>query len=64
MTKRQLGKWLMGMGLLSALAIVSPDVLIPGREGGFGPSQQAALFSAIAIFLIGVSLLPLGDDPA
>ena len=64
MTKRQLGWWLSGGGLLAALAILSLDVLAPGREGGFGPSQRAALAFAIIVILIGLSLLPLGDDPA
>ncbi len=64
MTKRQLGWWLAGGGLLAALGILSLDLLAPGREGGFGPSQSAALALAIIVTLVGVSLLPLGDDPA
>ncbi|MCY4008984.1 MAG: hypothetical protein OXF22_04445 [Anaerolineaceae bacterium] len=64
MTKRQLGKLCAGVGLLAALVILALDVLFPGREGGFGPGQIAALLISIALFLLGMSLLPLGDDPA
>ena len=64
MTKGQLGKGFTGFGLLAAIAILAMDILFPGREGGFGPSQQAALVLSLAVFLIGLSLLPLGDDPA
>lgn len=64
MTKRQLGKLCAGLGLLAALAILALDVLFPGRAGGFGPNQIAALVVSIVIFILGLSLLPLGDDPA
>lgn len=64
MTKRQLGGWLVGLGLLAALAVSAIDLLAPGRAGGFGPGQRAALALAIFVALVGLSLLPLGDDPA
>lgn len=64
LTKRLLG-WLMviggGMGFVVILSI---DLLQPGRPGGVGPVQQIALGGMIAIALVGLTLIPLGDAPA
>jgi hypothetical protein len=63
-SKRGLG-WLLvisgGLGIAGILAI---DVLDIGREGGIGPAQQIALGLAIVMLLIGLTLVPLGKDPA
>jgi hypothetical protein len=63
-TKRHLGYLLLTSGLLGFAAIIAIDLLDVGREGGIGPAQQIALFVIVAVALVGLSLIPLGDDPA
>ena len=63
-TKRQLGYVFVAIGLLGALGILSLDIISAGREGGIGPAQRLALGLAIALALAGLTLIPLGDDPA
>ncbi len=63
-TKRHLGIALSVFGFLAFLAIILIDVLDVGREGGIGPAQQIALVSAAALALLGLTLIPLGDQPA
>lgn len=63
-TKRQLGIILLVIGGLSFLGILGLDLVGGGREGGIGPAQQAALVVMAFVALIGLSLIPLGDDPA
>lgn len=46
------------------LAIIAIDIIDFGREGGIGPAQQIALGLAAAIALVGLTLIPLGDQPA
>lgn len=63
-TKRQLGIILLTVGGLSFLGIFAIDLVGAGREGGIGPAQMAALVVMAFVTLIGLSLIPLGDDPA
>lgn len=63
-TKKQLGYLLVFVGVASALAILSIDVLSAGREGGIGPAQRMALGLAVAVAVVGLTLVPLGDDTA
>jgi len=51
-------------GLLLAAAILAVDVLDFGREGGIGPAQSAALAVCGLLALVGLTLIPLGDNPA
>jgi hypothetical protein len=63
-TKRQLG---IGLILISLAALVGSfafDYLGGGQFQGIGPAQRLDLFAASAMFLVGLSLLPLGDHPA
>jgi lipopolysaccharide export LptBFGC system permease protein LptF len=63
-TKRQLGLMISGLGLLALLGILAADLVRAGVHDGIGPTQQAALLAAGAFFLLGLTLLPLGDRPA
>ena len=63
-TKRQLGYVFVAIGLLGALGILSLDIISAGREGGIGPAQRLALGLAIGLALAGLTLIPLGGDPA
>ncbi|NWF69664.1 MAG: hypothetical protein HXY40_11315 [Chloroflexi bacterium] len=62
--KKHLGWLLLVGGVLACIAILSIDVLDVGREGGIGPAQQIALAVSALGALIGLTLIPLGDDPA
>lgn len=63
-TKRQLGVILIAIGLGGAVLIVAGDLLGAGRHLGLGPVQRAALVAALALAIVGVTLLPLGNRPA
>ncbi|XWX04770.1 hypothetical protein VZO05_04280 [Aggregatilineales bacterium SYSU G02658] len=63
-SKRQLGQLLLVSGLLLGAAILAIDLIDIGREGGIGPAQRAALIVCGVVALLGLTLIPLGDDPA
>lgn len=63
-SKRQLGIFLLIVGLMALGGIIAIDLLDVGREGGIGPAQQAALALSALMALVGLSLIPLGDRPA
>ena len=63
-TKKQLG---VGFILISLIAVVGSfvfDLLGGGQFQGIGPAQRLGLLAAGIIFLVGLSLLPLGNRPA
>lgn len=62
-TKRQFGLLLLLGGLLGAMGLLALD-FVGGREGGIGPAQGLAIALMLLAALIGLSLLPLGADPA
>ncbi len=63
-SKRGLGWLLVISGGLGIVAILGVDVLDIGREGGVGPAQRIAIGLAVVMLLIGLTLIPLGKDPA
>lgn len=63
-SKRLLGITLLVLGIGSFVGILAIDILDVGRQGGIGPSQQAALVLCGIVALIGLTLIPLGDKPA
>jgi hypothetical protein len=63
-TKRQLGIILCLIGGLAFVGLLSLDVVFGSREGGIGPAQRLALVGSAALFLIGLTLLPLKNTPA
>lgn len=63
-SKRLLGILLLIIGVGSFVTILMIDVLDVGRDGGIGPSQRIALGATAALALLGLSLIPLGSDPA
>lgn len=63
-SKRQLGYLAVVLGIVALAGILGVDLLDAGREGGIGPAQRIALGGAGALVLVGLTLIPLGDDPA
>lgn len=63
-SKRLLGILLILGGAAGFIGILMIDVLDVGREGGIGPSQRLALGGCVALILLGLTLLPLGNTPA
>ncbi len=63
-SKRQLGLLCVVLGCVGFFAILSIDILDAGREGGIGPAQRIALGLMVFVAVVGLSLIPLGDDPA
>jgi len=64
LSKRLLGLLLLIGGVVGFFGILAIDLIDVGREGGIGPAQQIALGGCVALALLGLSLLPLGDAPA
>jgi len=64
LTKRHLGLLLLIGGILGFLAVLSIDVFDVGRDGGIGPAQRIGLGLMTAMALVGLTLIPLGNDPA
>jgi hypothetical protein len=63
-SKRGLGWLLVISGGLGIIGIFGVDILDVGREGGIGPAQQIALKLMAVMLIIGLTLIPLGKDPA
>ncbi len=53
---------LAGLGL--AVVTLAADVVGAGRFGGLGPAQRQALAAAAVVFVLGLSLWPMGNRPA
>jgi hypothetical protein len=62
-SKRQLGYLCVTLGIIGVFGILAYD-LLRETEGGIGPAQRIGLALALALALLGVTLIPLGDDPA
>jgi len=62
-TKRGLGLIFIVVGLLGAVGVVGLDVL-RGRSLDFGPTQVLVIGGCIALVIVGITLIPLGDRPA
>jgi hypothetical protein len=63
-SKRGLGWLLVISGGIGISGIFGVDILDVGREGGIGPAQQIALGLMAVMLIIGLTLIPLGKDPA
>jgi hypothetical protein len=64
MTKRQLGLSFVVLGATVIIALFAADLVGAARFQGVGPTQRLALLAAGVLFLVGLSLIPLGDKPA
>lgn len=64
LTKRHLGIGFMIISLVAVVGSFAFDLLGGGQFHGIGPAQRLGLLAAGALFLIGLSLYPLGDRPA
>jgi hypothetical protein len=54
----------MGAGITAVLALFAIDLLGAGQFNGIGPAQRLALLAAGFSILLGLTLLPFGDNPA
>ncbi len=63
-SKRMLGLLMIAVGAAGFAGIIAIDLLDIGREGGIGPAQRIALAGCVALVLVGLTLLPLGRQPA
>lgn len=63
-TKRQLGLIFIVLGFAAIVGMFGMDLLGAGQHLGIGPAQQKALLAAGLVIIIGLTLLPLGDNPA
>jgi hypothetical protein len=63
MTKRQLGFILVAIGGLIIVGVLAVNV-IGAREAGFGPFQKIGLALGVAISVMAIPLIRLGNKPA
>lgn len=63
-TKRQIGLLMFIGGLVGVIALLALDAVGGGREGGIGPAQRLAIILMGVIAFVGLTLIPLGSDPA
>jgi predicted MFS family arabinose efflux permease len=64
LSKRHLGLLLLIGGIAGFVGILAIDILDVGREGGIGPAQRIALGGCVAMAMVGLTLLPLGNQAA
>ncbi len=62
-TKRQLGMLCVLLGVFGFVGIIAIDLIDARREGGIGPAQRSALGLMVALTILGLTLLPLGNAP-
>jgi hypothetical protein len=62
-TKRQLGYLLITIGLLILVGTLAAN-FIGGRDAGFGPFQKLGVAGGVAISVMAVPLIKLGNRPA
>lgn len=63
-TKRQLGIFILVLGLLAITGIVTVDLVGVGEWSGFGPLQRMGVGLGLLATLVGGVLIRLGDRPA
>lgn len=63
-TKKTLGMLCVAIGIIGTIGIFAIDIIDVGRAGGIGPIQTVGLVVMISLTVLGLTLIPLGDDPA
>ena len=63
-TKRMLGIGFIIIGILGVAVMFVRDLTGSAEFEGIGPTQRLAIVGGGVIILIGLSLLPFGDQPA
>jgi hypothetical protein len=61
-TKRMIGIVITAAGVLGFGGLLVLDAL--RGQSDFGPTQQVGLQACVALTLLGLTLIPLGDRPA
>lgn len=62
-TKKWLGIGLAGLGFVGIIGSFANDLLNMSEYQGIGPSQRMAILAAGLLILVGLSLIPLGNQP-
>ncbi len=62
-TKRQLGYLFIVVGLLVIVGVFAAN-FIGGRDASFGPFQKIGLAGGVAIIVLAIPLIRLGNRPA
>lgn len=63
-SKRLLGIVMVIGGILGTIGLLVLDAITATEEGGIGPAQRTAIVVMIVVTIIGLTLIPLGHDPA
>lgn len=63
-TKRLLGCLLAAVGFTAVVGLLLIDFVRQTDFQGIGPAQQAGLIVGGVLFLLGLTLIPLGNRPA
>ncbi len=62
-TKRQLGYFFITIGILVILGVLAAN-FIGARDAGFGPFQKIGLAGGVAVIVMAIPLIKLGNRPA
>ncbi len=63
-SKRQLGILMVVAGVIGIVVVLSFDLVGVGRDGDIGPAQRIGLGITGCLMFVGLTFIPLGDDPA
>ncbi len=62
-TKRQLGYFFITIGVLVIIGVFAAN-FIGARDAGFGPFQKIGLAGGVAVIVMAIPLIKLGNRPA
>jgi hypothetical protein len=63
-SKRQLGFFVIIVGLVTVAGTVAVELTGSGAYAGFGPLQWVGLGAGLTVTVVGLLLIRLGDRPA
>ena len=63
-TKRQLGLFIISLGVVGTIGMVAVDAVGAGQWSGLGPLQRLGIGAGLLATVVGAILTRLGDRPA